>query len=198
MKKLIMPLLTLLLVAPLSAQSKIQPHGFHFGAQLSLIEPIDSFKDVARTGYAAGLYFEKEWWNDWAIRLKGEYAVFSNQTYEYNTSTNPLTNVNIYQKLTAEQISGTFEAVYYGIHEKFYGFTGIGYYTRSVDSEISLRTNPGLFPDIANSYTFFTEPNDEFALHLGVGWKFAKVFRTELKYTSADLKWIQASINFRF
>jgi hypothetical protein len=170
-----LPIAALMLAAmPLGAQdsgwSKL-----NYGLQASVAFPQSDLGLYADTGYGLAWYIEKVWSNNWALRGRLEYVDFSEASgWDWNNNSYTI-------KLSQVGVMG--DAIYYGLHDKFYLFGGLGFFSRSY-SETTMHDQ--------------FDGDNELSVSLGVGWNFTPHWGVEIKKTFASYDWLQASVLYRF
>jgi hypothetical protein len=162
-----LPILAMALAAmPLSAQdsgwSKL-----NYGLQASIAMPQGRLRYSADTGFGLAGYIEKVWSNNWALRGRLEYMDFAEGDWGLKLS----------------QTGIMADAIYYGLHEKFYLFGGMGYFNRSENIDF---------------YGYGDTNKTESAFSIGIGWNFTPNWGAEVKTTLAEYNWLQASVLYRF
>jgi hypothetical protein len=184
-----LPILAMALAAmPLSAQdsgwSKL-----NYGLQAGVMIPQGELKDYVKTGFGVAGYMEKVWSNNWALRGRLEYVMFGDksESFDYGSYGNESYTSSL------SQVGIMADAIYYGLHDKFYLFGGAGYFNRSAEVKYN-----GDFPGWGQYEESLAKADNEAAFSLGVGWNFTPHLGAEIKYTVCEYNWIQASVLYRF
>jgi hypothetical protein len=159
--------------APLGAQETWSK--YNYGLQVGALMPSGSMTNYAQTGFGVAGYAEKVWSNAWAIRGRLEYTSFGEKEIV------PGVNAKL------SQTGVMLDAIYYmGLKDVLYPFAGIGYFGRSLDVKV------------AGGQDLTANMDSELAFCFGLGWNFTSHLGLELKYTTCENPWFQASILYRF
>jgi hypothetical protein len=181
--------------------------GWHMGFQTSCVAPMGNFAELGGTGFGVSAFVEYVLPGDkgWALRARGEYLTFGEKegtgTYDGDGQFNSLTPTRFNAKIT--HLGAMCDVVYYN-YSGFYAFAGAGLLNRKNNGTISyLRPGTNEWVEFPGWYSTANgvgaESGGSLAVSVGGGWyPFNRNFGLEIKYTTTDASWIQASLCLRF
>jgi len=171
----------------LVAQSKSTPkkkvvqqkEGYKFGGYLSFVMPNGDFADLIQSGFGLGGFFEVPFTANWAGVASLQYNAFGEKSFGL-------------VKTSATTLGLNVDAHYYfeGKPTGFYALAGLGYNSVKTTATVEIP-----FLGKAEEST----SNSDVGFNIGAGYYFSRNLGAEARYSTCDdLKWIQASLKYRF